>query len=212
MEAPAARGWLRETGERIFHRIVENPAVFYYARTHFYWGTMGRLRRALDLRPGERLLDIGCGSGMGAGLTRGMYVGIDTEMTYLRFAHARLRDSSRHSFLAMSAVELGFRDGAFDKAMLLNVVHHLDDAMVDRFLGHVTRVVRQRIFILDHDPERDNAVSGWLVKHDRGAHMRKCADLAALLERHCRVETIDRFYNAEHTVACALFTLAPRRA
>jgi len=198
-------------GRRFFIRVVENPAVFFYLRTHFYWGTMRRLRRVLDIRPGERLLDVGCGSGMGAGLTRGTYVGVDTDMTYLRFARNRLRASATHTFMAMSALDLAFRDGAFDKAMMLNVVHHLDDDMADRFLGTLARVVRKKVFVLDHDIDRDNAVSGWLVRQDRGGYMRSFEPLRRLLGHHYEIERVDRFFNLEHTVSCVVFTLLPRQ-
>jgi ubiquinone/menaquinone biosynthesis C-methylase UbiE len=198
-------------GRRLFVKIVENPAVFYYLRTHFYWGTMRRLRRTLSIQPGETLLDVGCGAGMGAGLTRERYVGVDTEMVYLRFSRQRLRSWPTHTFMKMSALDLAFCDGAFDKAMMLNVVHHLDDAMADRFLGALARVVRKRVFVLDHDIERDNAVSGWLVRQDRGAYMRPFAALRDVLTQHYTVENAERFFNAEHTVSCVVFTLEPRR-
>jgi cyclopropane fatty-acyl-phospholipid synthase-like methyltransferase len=169
------------------------------------------LRRILDMQPGERLLDVGCGSGMGAGLTRGTYVGIDTEMTYLRFARNRLRDQPRYTFMAMSVLDMAFREGSFDKAMMLNVVHHLDDAMADRFLGALASMVRKKVYVLDHDIERDNPVSAWLVRQDRGAHMRPFAALREVLTQHYAVENAERFFNAEHTVSCVVFTLAPRR-
>lgn len=198
-------------GRRLFVKIVENPAVFYYLRTHFYWGTMRRLRRTLALEPGETLLDVGCGAGMGAGLTRGRYVGVDTEMVYLRFSRQRLQASPTHTFMKMSALELAFCDAAFDKAMMLNVVHHLDDEMADRFLGKLARVVRKNVYVLDHDIDRDNLVSGFLVKQDRGEHMRPFAALTRVLEQHYTVESAERFFNWERTVSCALFTLVPRR-
>src|SRR5262249_27894799 len=118
-------GTLTRLAERVIHRVVQNSAFFYYARTHFYWGTMKRLRRTLAVEPGERLLDVGCGSGMGAGLTAGTYVGIDMDMPYLRFAHQRRQNSPTHAFARMSAFQLAFADGTFDKAMMLNLVHHL---------------------------------------------------------------------------------------
>src|SRR5215813_15502185 len=121
MANETAHGPLTALAERVIHRVVQNSAFFYYARTHFYWGTMRRLRRTLDMQPGERLLDVGCGSGMGAGLTQGTYVGIDMEMTYLRFARNRLRHQPRYTFMAMSVLDLAFRDASFDKAMMLNV-------------------------------------------------------------------------------------------
>lgn len=211
MAQQQADGFLRTLAGKLIHRIVQSPAVFFYARTHFYWGTMTHLRRALNLQPGERLLDVGCGSGMGAGLTRGTYVGIDTELPYLRFARTRLRGWLTHSFIGMSVLELGFRDEAFDKAMILNVLHHLDEAFIDQFMIQLTRVVRKKVFVLDHDIERDNAVSGWLVKQDRGAYMRPCGELQRILEHHYEVEQCERFYNNERTIAHVLFTLVPRR-
>ena len=211
MPNATTHGPLTALAERVIHRVVQNSAFFYYARTHFYWGTMRRLRRALDLQPGERLLDVGCGSGMGAGLTTGTYVGVDMEMSYLRFAHDRLRGRPTHAFARMSAMQLAFGDGAFDKAMMLNLVHHLDEDILDRFLQELTRVVRKQVFILDHAPDRDNAVSGWLLSLDRGANIRPRHELRALLERRYDVEREETFFNLEHTVSCVLFTLVPRR-
>jgi ubiquinone/menaquinone biosynthesis C-methylase UbiE len=211
MPNESRHGPLNALAERVIHRVVQNSAFFYYARTHFYWGTMKRMRRALDLQPGERLLDIGCGSGMGAGLTTGTYVGVDTEMSYLRFAHARLSARPTHSFACMSAMRLAFGDGAFDKAMMLNLVHHLDETILDGFLQELTRVVRKKVFNLDHAPDLDNAVSGWLLSLDRGANIRPRRELRALLERRYAVESEQTFFNLERTVSCVLFTLVPRR-
>ncbi len=209
LEAPQPRQTL---AGRLIHRAVENSAFFFYARTHFYWGTMRRVRAALDLRPGERLLDVGCGSGMGAGLTKGTYVGMDNEMKYLRFARHRLRNRPTHSFVKMSAFQLGFFDVAFDKAVMLAVAHHLEDEVLDRFLEQLTRVVRKKMVILDFAPDRDNAVSAWLLSHDRGEHIRQRPDLRRILERHYEVEREEVFFNLEHTISQVLFTLVPRRS
>jgi ubiquinone/menaquinone biosynthesis C-methylase UbiE len=211
MTAGANHGPLSALAERVIHRVVQNSAFFYYARTHFYWGTKKRMRRALDLQPGERLLDVGCGSGMGADLTTGTYIGVDTEMPYLHFAHGRLRTQATHAFACMSALQLAFADGTFDKAMMLNLVHHLDEATLDGFLRELTRVVKKKVFILDHAPDRDNAVSGWLLSLDRGEHIRPRSDLRSILERHFVVESEDAFFNLEHTVSHVLFTLVAKR-
>jgi len=212
MRHQSAHGPLSRLAERVIHKVVQNSAFFYYARTHFYWGTMARLRKTLDLQPGERLLDVGCGSGMGAGLTKGMYVGVDTEMTYLHFSRGRLRRNPTHSFACMSASQLAFADGAFDKAMMLNLVHHLDETLLDSFLKELTRVVRKKVYILDHAPDHDNAVSGWLLSLDRGEHIRRRAELRGLLQHHYDVEKEEAFFNLERTVSCVLFTLVPRRS
>jgi ubiquinone/menaquinone biosynthesis C-methylase UbiE len=211
MANESGHGPLGSLAERVIHRIASNSAFFFYARAPFYWGAMKRVRRALDLQPGERLLDVGCGSGMGAGLTKGMYVGVDTEMAYLRFAHGRLRGRSTHSFTRMSAAELAFGDAVFDKAMMLYLCHHLDEETLDRFLQELGRVVRGKVFVLELSPDHDNAVSGWFQRLDRGAHIRRQADLRALLQRRYDIEREEAFFNLEHTVSCVLFTLVPQR-
>ena len=111
----------------------------------------------------------------------------------------------------MSALQLAFPDRSFDKAMMLNLVHHLDETTLDRFLVELTRVVRKKVFVLDHAPDHDNAVSGWLLSLDRGAHIRRRGELRALLERHYEIEKEEAFFNLEHTVSCVLFTLVARR-
>jgi len=211
MENPGIPEARQSLARRLIHRVVENSAFFFYARTHFYWGTMSHVRAALDLRPGERLLDVGCGSGMGAGLTKGTYVGIDNEMKYLSFARHRLRDRPTHAFVKMSAFELGFFDGAFDKAVMMNVAHHLEERVLDCFLEQLTRVVRKKMVILDHAPDRDNAVSGWLLSHDRGEYIRPRPELRRILDRHWAVEKEEAFFNLERTISHVLFTLVPRR-
>lgn len=212
MDRSSDRGPLTDLAERIIHRVVQNSAFFYYARIHFYWGTMRRMRRTLAIEPGERLIDIGCGGGMGARLTRGFYVGVDTELKYLQFARRRLRHLGTHSFLSASAMELSFHDGAFDKGMMLNVVHHLNDEMMDRFFRELRRVVRKKVFVLDHAPEHDNVVSGWLLKLDRGANFRQRPELRRLLAMHWDIEHEEPFFNAERTISHVLFTLVPPAA
>jgi hypothetical protein len=71
--------------------------------------------------------------------------------------------------------------------------------------------VRKKVYILDHAPDHDNAVSGWLLSLDRGAHIRRRAELRALLQHHYEVENEEAFFNLERTVSCVLFTLVARR-
>src|SRR5512143_3442451 len=106
--------------------LFSQPALFHYLRRPIYLGTLPRLSAALALAPQESLLDVGCGTGTCAALTNGgRYVGIDTSLSYLRYCRRRLA-GGRFEFLAMSAFESAFADRAFDKAIVINVVHHLD--------------------------------------------------------------------------------------
>jgi len=209
-EGRLAQRSLTAIGAHFIGRVAGSSALFHYARLPAYWGTMSRLARALDLQPGERLLDVGCGTGIGAGLTRGMYVGVDTDTTYVRFAQAHRRRPTR-SFVRMSALDLGFRAGAFDKAVLINMVHHLDGAVLERLLAQLIGVVRRKVVVVDAAPDTANRVSGFLLAHDRGHHVRTRRDLRALLERRYQIEREETFHNTLRYVSQVLFVLVPKR-
>lgn len=194
---------------RLLHRLAACAALFHYGQLPLYWGVTTRLARALEVRPGERLLDIGCGTGIGTVLARGPYVGIDIDLPYLRFAHAHRR-SAEYAFAAMSALDLGFRDAAFDKAMLVNVAHHLSDAVLDRLLGQLRRVVRSRVLVLDIAPDFATAVGRFLLDRDRGAHVRQRTDLRVALARHYAIDSEVAFQNLTRTVPQVLFSLLPK--
>jgi SAM-dependent methyltransferase len=95
----------------------------------WYWWHRGRLaivRRVLRhyAPPGARLLDVGCGTGATtlALAGNGRVVGMDVGAHALR--HARLRGLA---VVQASAAQLPARPGAFDVAVALDVLEHLDD-------------------------------------------------------------------------------------
>lgn len=92
-------------------------------------------RLALDLLcplPGERILDVGCGTGQAMqllGLSRCQVTGIDPSQTMLRAAHRRIARQcggidTRLVHGVMGA--LPFTAGSFDAALALNVLYFCD--------------------------------------------------------------------------------------
>jgi SAM-dependent methyltransferase len=98
----------------------------------------------LRIRPGERLLDAGCGEGrhcFGA-LERGAHVvGLDLDREALRRAAGALRE--RGALAAMirgDTFHLPFRDASFDKVICSEVMEHVHDyRAAARELARVTR-------------------------------------------------------------------------
>ena len=89
----------------------------------------------LDVRPGHRLLDAGCGEGRhcyGA-LERGArVVGLDLDRDALRAASTGLRSraatlGSSGEMLQGNAFQLPFRDATFDRAICAEVMEHVHD-------------------------------------------------------------------------------------
>jgi ubiquinone/menaquinone biosynthesis C-methylase UbiE len=127
--------------------------------------TGGRLsalrRRVLDLaelRPGEAVLDVGCGTGTLAleaqarvGVS-GHVVGVDPAPRQLARARAKAARRGLPVELRSGVIEaLPFPDGTFDAALSTLMMHHLPDDLKERGLAEIARVLRSggRLVVAD---------------------------------------------------------------
>ena len=100
----------------------------------------------LNPRPGERILDIGCGAGnqllffnkMGLDLS-----GLDASPYMISRAKERL--GNRCSLKIGKAEDLPYDDNEFDLAVLINTLEFLDDPQ--KALKEAARVAKRRVFI-----------------------------------------------------------------
>ncbi|MGH8922930.1 MAG: methyltransferase domain-containing protein [Actinomycetes bacterium] len=115
------------------------------------------LRSLLALRPGQRVLDIGCGPGI---LTKevaadvgpgGEVCGIDISESMLALAKHRCDDEDRVTLRPGRAEDIPFGDEEFDAAIAVQVYEYVPD--VERALAELFRVLRPggRAVILDTD-------------------------------------------------------------
>ena len=129
-----------------------NTARFYESWCHSPQGkAMGRAAEELILallnpRPGERVLDIGCGSGyhlefmnrLGLDVT-----GIDASPYMINLARERL--GNRCSLNRGMAEDLPYEDNEFDLVVLINTLEFLDDPL--EALREAGRVGNRQVFI-----------------------------------------------------------------
>lgn len=87
----------------------------------------------LDLKPGVRVLDIGCGTGdylraLAPLVSPGRAVGIDLSTTLITEARQRTgRTDSNVAFEEADAYDLPFQDASFERVLATQVLLHLDD-------------------------------------------------------------------------------------
>jgi SAM-dependent methyltransferase len=137
-------------------------------------------------RPGERVLDLGCGPGdMVEDLADVEYVGLDVSERYI--AHARARFGAHGTFIAadllqVDAVELG----KFDLVHAHGLLHHLDDHVASRAFALAAEVLVPHGRFVTADPcfhPDQSRLARFTVAKDRGAAVRTPEGYRALAAR-----------------------------
>ncbi len=130
------RLFLRQFSQFNFRRRLE-------CRTILSW---------LAARPGEAILDVGCGDGAytsQVSRTGARVLGIDIHPHWLPFAQ-RYRSSERCTFSFMNAEEMDLPEESFDKVMSLCVVEHFGrDETVLRNIARVLKPGGRFVFSAD---------------------------------------------------------------
>ena len=104
------------------------------------------IRTLLEPRPGESVLDIGCGEGNHLLLFRSLGLGtagIDASPFMIRKASERL--GSRSELRVGRAEALPYDDNQFDIAVLINTLEFVDDPL--EALKEAGRVARRKVFV-----------------------------------------------------------------
>jgi ubiquinone/menaquinone biosynthesis C-methylase UbiE len=150
--------------------------------------------RRMELRPGERVLDLGCGSGWATRLLArlvadgpegfGQVVGLDVSDEMVRQARASSKDFENILYVWGSAEKIPWEENFFDKVLSVESFYYYPDQ--DRALMELFRVMapRGRMFILIN-LYKDNEYSlQWVHKLKVPVHVRSKDEYVELLKKH----------------------------
>lgn len=176
--------------------LLDDPRVFRAVRYPLVGAqrqTRELVRRELDAGPGDSVLDVCCGTGDFADLASGSYLGVDLNERFVRLARERYAGSPEKRFEVMDATAMKLESGSYDRAMIVNAMHHFDEDLNRGILAELSRVVQGRIVIVDAIPDPDSWLKRLVISSDRGDHVRPLADQLALIGSVLNVERHYKF-------------------
>jgi arsenite methyltransferase len=164
------------------------------AMKHHHLAITEKTIEQMGLRPGERVLDLGCGSGWATRILArlvgegpegfGQVVGLDVSDEMIRQARQESKDFDHVLFVWGSAQQIPWEENFFDKVLSVESFYYYPDQ--ERVLAELFRVMapRGRMFILIN-LYRDNPYSlAWVDKLKVPVHTRSEAEYVALLQKH----------------------------
>lgn len=167
--------------------ILNAPSMYqlFQASGGFFSARVKAINQYLEIRPGQRLIDIGCGPGhilpkLPPGV---LYNGFDTDENYIRFANRRFGHLGKFHcrvFDAAAAQEFGPADGV----LMNGVLHHLDDSSFAETASAIRSALRPGGFLFTFDGvyvPGQSAVGKWLLDNDRGKFVRDQRGYSELL-------------------------------
>ncbi len=147
--------------------------------------TMRRMAEGyVKARPGERILDVGCGYGdLSDCLVDVSYLGVDLNSRYITYARRQQKEGTE--FVVGDATELSQAGlGPFDCAVAVGVLHHMSDADSTSMLQAVSSLLTPTGRFVAAEPTWDPAqrtTARVLAAIDRGRYVREQSRYEALI-------------------------------
>src|ERR1700741_2865304 len=150
--------------------------------------------RLMELRPGERVLDLGCGSGWATRLLArmvgegpegfGQGGGLDVSDEMIRHARGASKDFDNILYVWGSAQQIPWEENFFDKVLSVESFYYYPDQ--DRALMELFRVMapRGRLFILINLYEDNPYSLQWVDKLKVPVHVRSAVEYIELFKKH----------------------------
>ena len=160
----------------IIANLLDSPRFFNFIQLLLEGDYAQFIAEELQAKEGEKILDVGCGTGYFSRIIKGRYWGVDINPHFIKYAANRYGGKNK-CFVRANAFSAPFAEKFFNKSMVINVIHHLDEKQVKELLIKLVKLTRDSILLVDMVPPPENRfLSHLLLKLDRGNYIRDLND------------------------------------
>jgi SAM-dependent methyltransferase len=192
----------------LWRQFKQSPFVYEVLRKLLVGGVRKKpILRALDLAPGDHIIDIGCGTGefLSAVTPDMRYTGIDLDEAYLKIAESRRAGRSNITLQRADVNAFDFKP--YTTGMLIGVLHHLPPREQEQLLSTLQRSSLKRLVILDSVLSRWHLINNLLCRVDNGRFITTYEAELALLKRFFLNLTGQTYYSPNGMARYALFVM-----
>jgi SAM-dependent methyltransferase len=197
----------------MLRNLLSSPDIY----VRFQRAVWGRAVRELVVnyvrpRPGQRLLDMGCGPGDIFRLLPAVdYVGFDHSARYIEAARRRFGARGRFILADVNSVPY-FPEASYDIVLAKGLVHHIDDAEAERLFRLAAHALRPsgRLITVDacfHDGQ--SKIHRTLTGLDRGEYIRLPCEYRRLGEEFftdIEIDVRDDLLRIPYSLVIGVFT------
>ena len=147
----------------------------YHYHPRFWQATVRRFRDHYGIKPGDRVLDVGCAKGFMLHDFRELIPGLTVAgLDISEYAIANAKEEVRPYLRIGNAKELPYDDRSFDLVIAINTVHNLDLPECRQALREIQRVTRRHAYIVvdawRNEEERER-LHRWVVTCKTAMHV-----------------------------------------
>lgn len=156
------QGWTGLEVDSIKKIYAAYSSVYDALFKRFFYPRIKQAINDMDIRPGDRVLDVGVGTGLSLSEfpSYSKVVGIDLSTEMLRKAKKKISEKGLDNIkvLGMDAMSVSFRDNSFDKVFISHVVSVVPDPY--RVMKEIKRVCRPggQVVIVNHFKSKNRLI------------------------------------------------------